>query len=155
MCSFNYHLWHKINSNCKLKRSQTFLFKSTFMIMFNNCKEIGIQRNSTDELYYILFIDLKVIKNIIALMWLTSLQRPQLLLSQPCEFRDYPTIYKKNWKFICWVLLICPQLQYFSKKLPHSYSLPLILTAQKYYIVNLLSSTLWLLGRFLRCQWVF
>jgi len=36
--------------------------------MFNNCKEIGIQRNSTDELYYILFIDLKVIKNIIALM---------------------------------------------------------------------------------------
>lgn len=72
-------------------------------------------------------------------MWLTACKGHSYYSDNRANLESL-RICKKNWKFICWVLLICPQIQYFSKKLPHSYSLPLFLMAQKYYIVNLLSS---------------
>lgn len=105
---------------------------------------ITVKNQHTNKLNWLIVLHIifrsKGHKKNYVLMWLMPLQRPQLLFWQPCEFRNSPTICKKKWKFICWVLLVCPQLHYFSKKIPHSHSLPLVLTAQKYYMVNLLSS---------------
>lgn len=95
MCSFNCHLWHKPIATVGLRGLKVFSLSNLLWLSSITTKNWHTKKLNWRIVLHIIYGS-EGHKNIIVLTWLTSLQRPQLLLREPWEFRASPTVFKKK-----------------------------------------------------------